>query len=81
MREYEKQEKEAEEEPNVVSDYYYKVDTSAAKKDSLYWAKIRPVPLTLKERQSYVKEDSTYFAEKEQAEADSSNYEMAKSLS
>ena len=72
MKEYEKQEREELEEPDVVSDYYYKVDTTAAKKDSLYWAKVRPVPLTLKERQSYVKEDSTYFAEKEQAEADSS---------
>lgn len=72
MREYEKQELEEEQERDVISNYSYKVDTTAAKKDSLYWAGIRPVPLTQKEIQSYVREDSTYFAEKEQAEADSS---------
>ena len=72
MKEYEEQEWEENAEENVVSDYFYKIDTLAAKKDSSYWARIRPVPLTQKEVQSYVKEDSTYFAEKEKAEADSS---------
>lgn len=70
MREYEKQEREEEEEPDVISDYTFKIDTTAAKKDSLYWAKLRPVPLTAKEIKSYVREDSTYFAEKEKAEND-----------
>lgn len=72
MKEYEKQELEEEPEQDVVSDYYFKIDTLAARKDSLYWSKIRPVPLTLKEKQSYVREDSTYIADKEKAEADSS---------
>ncbi len=70
MREYEKQEREAEEEPDVISDYSFKVDTAAAKKDSVYWAKLRPVPLTTKEVESYVREDSTYFADKAKAESD-----------
>jgi len=73
MREYEKEElkEKKDEERDVVSDYWYQVDTLAAKKDSLYWAKVRPVPLTEKEVGSYEWQDSTYVAEKEQAEADS----------
>ncbi len=70
MKEYEKQELEQEEEQDVVSDYFYKIDTLAARKDSSYWASIRPVPLTQREVLSYVREDSTYYAEKEKAEAD-----------
>ncbi len=72
MKEYEKQELEEEPEQDVVSDYYFKIDTLAARKDSVYWSKIRPVPLTQKELQSYVREDSTYIADKEKADADSS---------
>lgn len=72
MREYEKQEREEQEEKNLVSDYSYRVDSTAAKKDSLYWAARRPVPLTEKEIQGYQRDDSTYVAEKKQAEADSS---------
>ncbi len=72
MKEYEKQEREEKEERDVISDYSFRVDTLAAKKDSMYWAKIRPVPLTVKEVQSYKREDSTYVADKAQAEADSS---------
>lgn len=71
MKEYEKQELEETEEPDVISDYSYKMDSLAAKKDSLYWESIRPVPLTSKEVAGYAKDDSTYVAEKIQAEADS----------
>lgn len=70
MREYEKQEREEQEEKDLVRDYSYRVDSLAAKKDSLYWAKIRPVPLTNREVKGYEKQDSTYYAEKEQAERD-----------
>ena len=71
MREYEKEERAEQEERNLVSDYSYKVDTLAAKKDSIYWAKRRPVPLTSKEILGYEKDDSTYVADKAKAEADS----------
>ncbi|HEY9116455.1 MAG TPA: DUF5686 and carboxypeptidase regulatory-like domain-containing protein, partial [Roseivirga sp.] len=71
MKEYEKQELEATEEPDVISDYSFKIDTLAAKKDSLYWESIRPVPLTSKEVAGYKKDDSTYVVEKVTAEADS----------
>ncbi|WP_420387934.1 DUF5686 and carboxypeptidase regulatory-like domain-containing protein [Roseivirga sp.] len=72
MKEYEKQELEETEEPDLISDYSFRIDSLAAKKDSLYWESIRPVPLTSKEVASYVKDDSTYVAEKIKAEADSS---------
>jgi len=73
MREYEKEElkEEAEEDRDVISDYWFSIDTLAAKKDSAYWAKIRPVPLTEKEVDGYKWQDSTYTADKEQAAADS----------
>ena len=62
--EYEEQELEAnEEDKNVVSDYWYEVDSTAKKKDSIYWANIRPVPLTEKEIDGYKKDDSVYVAE------------------
>lgn len=71
MKEYEKAEMAEEEEPDVISDYSFNMDTLAARKDSLYWASIRPVPLTSKEIQGYQRDDSVYVAEKEQREADS----------
>lgn len=72
MREYEKQELEETEEPDLILDYSFRIDSLAAKKDSIYWETIRPVPLTSKEVAGYVKDDSTYVAAKIQAEADSS---------
>ena len=65
MEDYEEEEWEEQEgEGEVVSDYWYQVDTGATKKDSAYWANIRPVPLTESEIQGYKKDDSTYVAEK-----------------
>lgn len=72
MREYDKEEREESEEQDVVSDYSFKIDSLATKKDSSYWASRRPIPLSTKEIIGYKKEDSTYFAEKAKAEADSS---------
>ena len=71
MREYEKEEmkNQKENEQDVVSDYWYNIDSTAAQKDSLYWVKIRPVPLTNKEIKSYKREDSTYMAEKVEADS------------
>ncbi len=74
MREYEKDEKkEAQEEPNIVVAKEYSVDTLASKRDSAYWAQIRPMPLTQKEVRSYAKLDSIAREEKikEEVPADS----------
>ena len=65
MEDYEEEEwDEQEDEGEVVSDYWYLVDTGATKKDSAYWANIRPVPLTESEVKGYKVDDSTYVAEK-----------------
>ena len=62
--EYESQELEEKEmDKNIVSNTWYSIDSTAKKKDSVYWANIRPVPLTEKEITSYAKDDSVYVAE------------------
>lgn len=71
MRDYERQEQQEEEEPEVVETEEYTIDSTAYDKDSTYWAKIRPVPLTEIEYRSYAKLDSIAKAEKKEAEADS----------
>ncbi|WP_421978104.1 DUF5686 and carboxypeptidase regulatory-like domain-containing protein [Roseivirga seohaensis] len=70
MKEYDKEERKEAGEVDVVSDYYFNIDSLATKKDSLYWVTRRPVPLTEKEIVGYQREDSTYFADKAKAEAD-----------
>ncbi len=72
MREMEKEDKkeakEESEEPPVVSNYSYEVDSNAYKQDSAFWATVRPIPLTDIEVQSYAKQDSMATAEREQEE-------------
>lgn len=58
IREYEKEEREKEPEPEVVVNREYKIDSMAYKRDSMYWAEIRPVPLTAYEVRGYATEDS-----------------------
>lgn len=71
MREYEKEEqKETQEDPNIIVAKEYSVDTLATKRDSAYWAIIRPVPLTPKEVRSYHKLDSIAKVEKLAEEVD-----------
>lgn len=70
LNEYEKEERKAQEEPNIVGNYTFKKDSLAATTDSTYWAKIRPVPLTEYERKGYYKMDSALVAEKNEAEGD-----------
>jgi hypothetical protein len=58
VKEYEKQERKELKEPEVVFDTNFKIDSGAYKKDSAYWANIRPVPLTKEEIIGYRKFDS-----------------------
>jgi len=66
MREYEKEEQRQQEEPEVVSNREYSVDSMASKRDSLYWERIRPVPLTELEERGYVVQDSIAQVEREE---------------
>ncbi len=72
LKEYEKQEQAQQEEPDVVSTYQYDVDSSAYKRDSIYWTKIRPIPLSELEVRGYKVMDSlnTVADEKEDKETE-----------
>jgi hypothetical protein len=58
MREYEKQERQESDEPEVVSNYTLTNDSAKAVIDTAYWAANRPVPLTAEERRGYAIADS-----------------------
>lgn len=70
INKYEKEERKAEKEPLVASNFTIKVDSLATRTDSAYWALIRPVPLTEYEIKGYHKIDSATVAEKKEAEGD-----------
>lgn len=70
LKEYEKQEVEAMDEPLVMENYNYSVDSLAANSDSLFWVKVRPVPLTSREQLGYRKMDSLAIVERQEAEGD-----------
>ena len=67
MKDYEKQERKAAEEPQVISNRTFKVDSMAYKRDSLYWEEIRPVPLTTYEIKGGETMDSLEIAELKEA--------------
>jgi hypothetical protein len=70
IKEYEKQEQKQQEDPEVVFDNNVTVDSLAYKKDSVYWAEIRPVPLTKAEVIGYRKSDSLAVVEKKKQQGD-----------
>ncbi len=70
MKEYEKQEQKQQPDPTVVAITEFKVDSGAYKKDSLYWASIRPVPLTVEEVKGYRITDSLAIEERKKEEGD-----------
>jgi len=70
VKEYEKQELNQEKEPDVISNTSFKVDSGAYKKDSIYWALVRPVPLTGEEILGYKKTDSLAVVERKKEEGD-----------
>lgn len=70
IKEYEKAEIKQQKEPEVISDVWVKIDSGAFKKDSLYWALERPVPLTDKEMRGYEKIDSMAMVEQKKEAGD-----------
>lgn len=58
MNQYEKEAIEESENPKVVSEISFEIDSLAGKRDSTYWATIRPFPLTTKEIKGYERDDS-----------------------
>lgn len=70
VKEYEKEEQKQQKEPEVISDVSFKIDSGAWKKDSLYWAEVRPIPLTREEIKGYEKSDSISAIERAKEEGD-----------
>ncbi|EMR01792.1 DUF5686 and carboxypeptidase regulatory-like domain-containing protein [Cesiribacter andamanensis] len=58
INQYEKESLKEQKDPQIVSERSYSVDTLARKRDSTYWAEIRPVPLSTKELKGYQRDDS-----------------------
>lgn len=67
---YEKDELKASDEPKVIENYSYSVDSLAANSDSAFWVSVRPVPLTAREVVGYHKMDSLVIVEREKDEGD-----------
>lgn len=73
IREYEKNERQESDEPEVVSVTTFKVDSMAYKRDSSYWAQVRPVPLSKDEIKGYEITDSLAVVEKNERKGDTLN--------
>jgi len=73
MREYEKQERKEQEEPTVIESRSQQVDSVAYKNDSLYWAKVRPVPLNEREIKGYKVQDSLAIEQEKKQAGDTLN--------
>ncbi len=70
INEYEKQELDELEEPKIVENYSYSIDSTAANSDSAFWVTVRPVPLSARELTGYKKMDSLAVVEKQREEGD-----------
>lgn len=77
MVEYEKEERENQEEPEVVVNTNFTVDSLAHRRDSSYWEEIRPVPLTTQELRGYRFQDSVYIVQKEKEEVAAAGGELS----
>src|SRR5260221_587573 len=69
-KEYEKTERQQQKEPDVISESKFSVDSTAYKKDSIYWADIRPAPLDKEEVRGYKKTDSIGEVQRKRDEGD-----------
>lgn len=76
MRNYEKEEQKAQEEPEVVSNVSFIEDSTVQViTDTASWAKIRPVPLTAQELKAYAIADSLERVERDEEPRVTSNSE------
>lgn len=71
VKEYEKSERKEQKQPDVIEETSYKVDSLAYKKDSTFWAEIRPAALDKEESRGYKVADSISTVQKKREEGDS----------
>jgi hypothetical protein len=70
IKDYEKEDKKQQKEPDVISDFTFKDDSISLKMDSAYWDTIRPIPLTHEEVKGYEKADSISAIEVKKEQGD-----------
>jgi hypothetical protein len=70
IKDFEKEDRKQQKEPDVLSDFTFKDDSAAYKLDSTYWHSIRPIPLTHEEVKGYQKEDSVSAVERAKEQGD-----------
>ncbi|MBT1705579.1 DUF5686 and carboxypeptidase regulatory-like domain-containing protein, partial [Chryseosolibacter indicus] len=70
IKEYEKEDRKKQDEPDVISDFTFKDDSVSYKMDSAFWDSIRPIPLTKEEVKGYEKADSVSAIERAKVEGD-----------
>jgi hypothetical protein len=70
LKDYEKQERKMQKEPEVIENTNYKIDSLAYKKNDTYFDSIRPVPLTPAEIKGYQINDSLAEISRKKEEGD-----------
>jgi hypothetical protein len=70
IKDFEKEDKKQQKEPDVISDFTFDNDSTSYKLDSTYWDTIRTIPLTKEEEKGYQKEDSVNAIERKKEEGD-----------
>jgi hypothetical protein len=58
MKDYKKSQQDSLAKQDIIGIYDYEVDSSAFNQDSVFWAQIRPIPLSTDETRGYAKLDS-----------------------
>ncbi len=71
MKNYQKNQSDSLSKIDVVGVYNYSIDSSAYNQDSLFWNKIRPIPLSTTESRGYAKIDSLNIINEEENKKDS----------
>ncbi|WP_375579190.1 DUF5686 and carboxypeptidase regulatory-like domain-containing protein [Marivirga tractuosa] len=71
MKAYKKTQQDSLAKQDVIGVYDFEVDSAAYNQDSMFWAQIRPIPLSTDEARGYAKIDSLNVINDEQLEKDS----------
>ncbi|MGM0579334.1 MAG: DUF5686 and carboxypeptidase regulatory-like domain-containing protein [Bacteroidota bacterium] len=71
MKDYKKSQEDSLAKQDVIGVYNFKVDSGAYNQDSMFWAQVRPIPLSTDENRGYAKIDSLNIIQDQKAEKDS----------
>ncbi|SMG50429.1 CarboxypepD_reg-like domain-containing protein [Marivirga sericea] len=71
MKDYKKAQQDSLAKQDIIGIYDYEVDSSAFNQDSVFWAQIRPIPLSTDETRGYAKLDSINVVQEIKASKDS----------